>query len=172
MREKFFLPATFVICAAMFIVWHQFFYTAIQREILSAELETRRLREVERELAELRTRHKSLATLAAIKESELDDARKFLPATLEQDKFIDELYRTADFCRVSLTAVTANEIISADDFQAQVLTVKLEANYISLLNFLREILDGGRLVSLEKFSVTGSKVLDCELTFKIFATAP
>lgn len=172
MREKFFLPTTLVICAAIFFVWHQFFYTAIQREILSAELETRRLREVERELAELRTRHKSLAALAAVKESELDAARKFLPATLAQDSFVEDLYRAADFCRVSLSAVAAGEVISADDFQAQFVTVKLEANYISLLNFLREILDGGRLVSLEKFSVTGSKVLECELTFKIFATAP
>ena len=172
MREKFFLPATLVICAVIFGGWYLFFYTAIQGEILSAELETRRLRGIERELAELRTRHGSLATLAAVKESELDAARKFLPATLEPDKFIDELYRTADFFRVSLTSVTADEIISAEEVQAQVVTVKLEATYISLLNFLREILDGGRLVSLEKFSVAGSKVLDCELTFKIFATAP
>lgn len=172
MREKFFLPTTLVMCALIFALWYQFFYTATQREILTVELETRRLRELELELIELKARYGNLSALAEIKESELDAARKFLPATLEQDNFIDELYRTAEFSRVSLTSVTAGETNSEQEVQTQIVTVKLEADYISLLNFIREILDGARLVSLENFSVTGSKILDCELSFKIFADAP
>lgn len=172
MHEKFFLPATLILCALFFIGWLKFFYEPAQSEILRTQLETRKIRELERELADLKARHGDLTILAAIKESELDAARKFLPSTLEQDKFIDELYRAAEFSRVNLTSVAAGEIISAEEIQAQVITVKAEANYISLLNFLREILDGARLVSVERISISGANVLSCEMTLKIFATAP
>ena len=172
MREKFFLPTTLLICVLLFIGWLKFFYEPAQTEILSIKLETLRLRQIERELADLKARHGDLTILAAVKESELDAARKFLPATLEPDKFIDELYRAAEFSRVNLTTVTAGENISAEEIQSQIVTVKAEANYISLLNFLREILDGARLVSVEQISISGAKILSCELTFKIFATTP
>ena len=171
MREKFFLPATLVVCVIFFIGWYQFFYTATKLEILTTQLETRKLRELEWELEDLKVRHGDLSLLEAMKESELDEARKFLPTTLATDKFIDELYRAAESSRVSLTSVTAGEEISAEEIQAQILTVKAEANYISLMNFLREILDGKRLVGVEKISVSGANVLSCEMTFKIFATS-
>lgn len=172
MREKFFLPTTFVICAVIFFGWYQFFYTATQREILSVQLETRRLHEVERELGELKARRGNLTAFAAAKELELDAIKKFLPTTLETDSFIDELYRAAEFSRVSLISVTAGETVEAEEIQSQIVTLKLESDYISLMNFIREILDGARLVSLESFSVTGAKILSCELSFKIFAANP
>lgn len=171
MREKFFLPTTIVACVILTFLWYNFFYAPTQREILSVQLETRRLHEIEREISELKARHENLSAFAAQKEQELDEARNFLPTTPAQDKFIDELYRSAEFCRARLTSVQAGEIVSANEVQTQVVSVKLEADYVSLLNFIRETLDGGRLVSLEKFSVTGAggSILSCELNFKIFA---
>ena len=40
-----------------------------------------------------------------------------------------------------------------------------------MLNFMREVLDGERLTTLENFQVERSegKILSCELTLKIFA---
>ena len=169
MREKFFLPATLIMCAILFISWRQFFYEPTQREILSMNLETRRLREVERSIENLKARHGNLETFVAERERQLDEARIFLPTTLMQDKFIDELYRAADFSQARLISVQAEKIIAADEIQAQVVAVKLEANYGALLNFIREVLDGGRLVSLENFSVEGDNVLTCTLDFKIFS---
>lgn len=135
------------------------------------ELETRRLREIGREISALKERHGSLAALVDEKDGQLDATRKFLPPILEQDEFIDELYRTADFYRARLASVQSGEIISTDAAQAQVVTVKVEADYISLMNFIRETLDGERLANLEKFSVTraSGEILSCELSFKIFA---
>ena len=173
MRNKFFLPTiTFIAGIILLIIWHQFFYTAIEREILSINLETRRLHELERELNELKERHKDLAEFVAQKDSELDAALNFLPTTLAQEKFIDELYQAADFNKVRLTSVQAEESISAEEIQSQVITVTLESDYISLLNFLRETLDGRRLVSLENFSVEslGNSILSCRLALKIFAS--
>ena len=174
MQEKFFLPTTFFICIIIFIGWHQFFYAPTQREILNIELETRRLREIKREILELKTRHGNLSAFVAAKELELDAARNFLPTTTSQDKFIDELYRAAEACNAQIISVQAGEIISTEEFQSQLVTVNLEADYVSLLNFIRETLDGERLASLENFYAGSSKgkILSCEVTFKIFAAAP
>ena len=173
MQEKFFLPTTFFICIIIFIGWHQFFYAPTQREILNIELETRRLHEVEREISELKARHENLSLFAEEKELELDAARNFLPATLAQDKFIDELYRAAEACNAQIISVQAGEIISAEEFQSQLVTVNLEADYVSSLNFIREVLDGERLTNLENFYAGSSegKILSCEVTFKIFSAS-
>jgi len=171
MRDKFFLPVTLLTCGIIFLCWYNFFYETAQREIANIEMETRRLREVEREILKLKARHENLTTLVEIKEQQLDAARNFLPSTLEQDKFIDGLYRAAELCGAQLISVQTGEEFSAEEVQTQIVTVKLEADYISLLNFIRETLDDGRLTSLEKFSVNsaGDKILSCELSFKIFA---
>lgn len=169
MNEKFFLLMTLTICAIIFFGWQQFFYEPMQREILTTELETRRLRELERSIVELKARHGNLESLIAETERQLDAARTFLPTTLMPDKFIDELYQAADFSQARLISVQAGDIHAADEIQSQVVTVKLQTNYISLLNFIREVLDGGRFVSLEKFSVEGGDILTCTLDFKIFS---
>jgi len=138
------------------------------------ELETRRLRDVEREILQLKARHENLSAFVEQKESELDAMKKFLPTTLMQDKFIDELYRAAEVHKAQIISVRADEIISEEKFQSQTVSVKLETDYASLLNFLREISDGERLTRLENFSATseGDGIVSCELSFKIFAAAP
>ena len=171
MREKFFLPLTLVACAIFFFGWYQFFYEPTQREILNMELETKRLREIEREIFNLKARYENLATLAEGKSIQLDETRNFLPPTLAQDEFIDELYRAAEFSNARIISVQAGAENSSDEIQTQIINVTLEAEYISLLNFIRMILDGGRLTNLESFSVesAATKRLSCELSFKIFA---
>ena len=171
MRDKIFLPATLAICAVLFVCWYQFFYETMQREIVNMELETRRLREVEREIAELKARHGDLTALAETKALQLDEARNYLPPTLAQDEFINGLYRAAESSRARIISVQAGEENLSDKIQSQVVNVTLEADYISLLNFIREVLDGGRLTSLERISVdsAGGKFISCSLSFKIFA---
>ena len=172
MRDKKFLPP--IILALLIILplgWWQFIYEPTQREILNMQLETQRLRAVEREISDLRARHKDLSAFSLQKELQLDDMRNFLPEALQEEKFIDELYRTADSLDVRIISIRAGEINSAEEIQSQVVSVNLEADYISLVNFIREILDGERLASLEKISVekSSAKNLSCALSFKIFA---
>ena len=170
--DKKFLPVIIFVVLIIFSVgWYQFFYESTRREILNIELEARRLQEIKREILDLKARHKNLATFIEQKELEIDAAKNFLPSTLMQDKFMGELYRAADVNRVRLTSVQAGEIISEEKIQAQAVNVHLEADYVSLLNFIREMLDGERLARLEKFLVTnaGNGIISCELTFKIFA---
>ena len=174
MRDKnFLLPLTIILCAVIFFVLQNFVWEFARRDIVNMELETRRLREIEREILELKTRHGNLRTFAAEKDRELDAAREFLPAEPSQEKFIDSLYRAANLQRAQIISVRAGEI-SDGELSSQTVTVVLETDYVSLTNFIREILDGKRLTTLEKFSVSGNggKILSCELTFKIFFAPP
>lgn len=168
MDKKFFL--LLIICALAIVAWYQF-YEITQSEIWEMKLETRRLRGLEQEISALKVRHRDLTAFAATNEQLLNEARILLPVTPAQNKFIDELYRTAENNHVWLTAVQSGEVTAAEEIQSQLVHVSIEADYISTLNFIREILDGGRLVSLENFSAVsgGNNVITCELTFKIFA---
>ena len=175
MSDKKFLPLMIFVALIIFSIgWYQFLYEPARREILNIELETRRLREVEREILELKACHKNLLAFVETKEIELDAAEKFLPPTLAQDKFIGELYRAADASRVKITSVKVGETIAEEKFQAQIVIVKAETDYISLLNFIREIIDGERLTRLEKFLATSADngIISYELNFKIFSAAP
>jgi len=171
MREKFFLPLTLAICALIFAGWYQFFYETTQREIAATTLETRRLREIEREISTLKARHGDLPAFAEAKSLQLDEMRNFLPPTLSQDEFIDGLYRAAESARARIISVQAGDETADDKISAQIINVRLEADYIALLNFIRTTLDGERLTVLESFSAesSGNNVVSCALSFKIFA---
>ena len=174
MNDKQFLPPLIIGFAIILLfMWWQFIYEPARREILNMELETRRLNEVAREISDLKARHGDLAAFVLEKELQLDEARIFLPATLAQDKFVDELYRAAELCGARIISIRTDEATSAEELQAQVVNVNLEADYISLMNFIREILDGERLTRLDEISIehSGGKILSCNLDFKIFATA-
>ena len=174
MDDKRFLPVIiFAVGIILTLGWYELIYTPAQIEILNMELETRRLREVEREILELKARHENLAAFVEEKELQLDAAQNFLPPMLAQDRFIDELYRTAESLDVKIISIRAEETTSQENLQSQVVSVNLQADYIALLNFIREILDGERLTVLEKISVEKSsgQMLDCRLSFKIFAAA-
>ena len=171
--KKFLPPIIFLLGIILLLGWYKFIYEPAQREILNMELETRRLLELAREISALKTRHKNLETLIEAKELELDKARNYLPPTLMQDKFIDELYLAAELGDVRITSIQADEIISAEEVQTQIIRVKAEAEFVPLLNFIRVILDGERLTSLENISPESSGgEISCELSFKIFATKP
>mgnify|MGYP002869183718 CR=1 FL=1 len=175
MDDKRFLPVIiFAVGIILTLGWYELIYTPAQIEILNMELETRRLREVEREILELKARHENLAAFVEEKELQRDAAQNFLPPTLAQDRFIDELYRAAESLDVKIISIRAEETTSTEKLQAQVVSVNLEADYISLMNFIREIVDGERLTTLDEISVEhlSGKVLSCDLDFKIFATAP
>ena len=168
--KKFLLPLTVLACVICFFALQEFVFEPARREILNMQLETRRLREIEREVSELKARYGDLSAALAQKERELDAAREFLPSELQSDKFIDTLYRTAPLQRAEIISVQTGEV-EGDELQSQAVTVKLEADYVSLLNFLREILDGKRLAVLQTISIVGGhgKILSCDLTLKIFA---
>lgn len=171
--RKFLPPIIFGLIIILSVGYYKFIYEPAQREILSMELETRRLSEVALEISDIKSRHGDLSAFVLEKEMQLDEARIFLPATLAQDKFVDELYKTAELCGAKITSIRTDEATSAEELQAQIVSVNLEADYISLMNFIRGVIDGERLTTLDEISIERSGgILSCDLDFKIFATAP
>ncbi len=132
------------------------------------KLETRQLQMQARELENLQARYGNLADYAEKADERLTFAREFLPTNIDDEKFIDSLYQIAAGKKILINSVTVSEI-PGDEIQRHTIRVRLDADYISLLNFIREVLDGGRLVELANFSAEGSGVLYCELEFDIFA---
>ena len=171
MSDNRILPlVTLVVCIVCFVALNEFILEPARRDTLNMQLETRRLREIEREVLAFKARHGDLSALVAQKERELDAAREYLPVELDSEKFVDALYRAAEAWRAQILSVRAGDV-EESELQSQTVTVKLESQYVPLLNFVREIVDGKRLAVLEKASIesTGDAFLSCELTFRIFA---
>ncbi|MBO4400625.1 MAG: type 4a pilus biogenesis protein PilO [Selenomonadaceae bacterium] len=168
MREKSFLPTVFGTCAAAAVLFWLLVYTPLKAEISAMRLETQQLQLQARELETLHARYGNLVDFAEKVDERLILAQEFLPAKLDDEKFIESLYQIAGGKKILINSVQVGEI-SEGDVQRQSVRVQLDADYISLLNFIREVLDGGRLVTLENFSLEGSGVLNCELEFYIFA---
>ena len=173
MREKNFLPIA-IICGgvvAIFILW-QFFYVPIQSEILQMQLETKKLLAVEQELKILQSRHEDFSEFVALNGERLSELKKLLPENSEQEKFSAEIYKLAEKNKITVTSLQVGEIISDEEknLSRQSVKIKLEGKYISILNFIREIEDGGRFAKLENISLENSdgNLILSETEFFIF----
>ena len=115
---------------------------------------------------------RNLENLAKRIEDQLEKMQEYLPAEMNDEKFVAELYKIAEDKKILITSVQVGEISEKDSVQKQSVKIRLESDYISLLNFIREILDGERLASFENFSLEredDSNILNCELEFVIFS---
>lgn len=173
MLDKKFLPLIiFVTCATVSFLYWQLIYIPIQAEISKFNSETKKIETAEKEIARLQTRYKNLEEIADSTAEKLVLAQELLPAELNSEKFINALYNFAEDKKILINSVQVGEISEVDTVQRQAVKIRFDADYISLLNFIREILDGERLASLENFSLTAedaSNILNCELEITIFA---
>ena len=171
--RKFFPAIIFTICATVAFLYWQLIYIPIQAEISNLNAETKKFQAAEKELKTLQTRYKNFEDVVDSTAESLSLAQELLPAEMNDEKFIAALYTLAENKKILINSVQVGEISEKDSVQRQSIKIRLDADYISLVNFIREILDGERLASLENFSLTGngeSNILDCELEFSIFAT--
>ena len=173
MLDKKFLPLIISgICATVSFLYWQLIYIPIQAEISKFNVETKKITALENEIKFLQTRYKNFEELVDSTAENLSRAQELLPAEMNSEKFISELYNFAEDKKILINSVQVGEISEVDSVQRQSVKIRLDADYISLLNFIREILDGERLTSLENFSLSSnaeSNILSCELEFIIFA---
>ena len=154
------------ICATVAVLFWLLVYTPVQAEISTMRLQTRQLQLSARELDSLQTRYGNFADFVAATDERLTLAQEFLPAALDDEKFTARLYQIAENKKFAINSVQLGEN------SGDTLTVRLrfDADYISLLNFVREVLDGDRLVRLENYSIdSDGDFLSGELEFVIFA---
>lgn len=173
MNKSFYLPTIiFTTCAMVAILYWQLIYQPVQAEISRLDAETKQIETIESEIEILQARYGNIEDLAALTEERLFKMQKLLPNEINAEEFIAELYKIAEDKNILINSVQVGEISEKDSTQKQSVKIRLESNYISLLNFIREILDGERLVSFENFSITRAdetSILNCELEFLIFA---
>ncbi len=154
------------------ILYWQLIYLPVQAEISRLNAETKQIESAEMEIERLKARYGNLENLAERIEDQLEKMQEFLPAEMNDEKFVAELYKIAEDKKILITSVQVGEISEKDSVQKQSVKIRLESDYISLLNFIREILDGERLASFENFSLEredDSNILNCELEFVIFS---
>lgn len=173
MKNKKILPsAIFAICATVATFYWQLIYLPVESEISRLNAETKRIETLENELNQLQTRYKNFESLVELTEERLKQMQEYLPAEMNAEKFIAELYNLAEDKKILINSVQAGEMSEKNSVQHQPLKIRLESDYISLLNFIREVLDGERLASFENFSISrdgDSNILNCELEFVIFS---
>ena len=171
-NRNFLPPLILIICATTLILYWQLVYIPVQNEISKFDAETKKLQAAEKELNYLQTRYKNFEEIAELTAERLTAAQELLPAEMNDEKFIAALYTLAEDKKILINSVQVGEISENDSVQRQSIKILLDADYISLLNFIREILNGERLASLENYSIASdveSNILNCELEFIIFA---
>ncbi len=173
MNNKNILPlAVLAICATVAILYRQMIYLPVQEEISRLDAETKQIEIAESELKNLQARYGNLEELFELTQDRLAQMQEYLPAEMNAEKFVAQLYNFAEDKKILINSVQIGETSEKDSVQRQSVKIHLDADFISLLNFIREILDGERLASFESFSIAreyDSNILNCELEFVIFA---
>lgn len=173
MRRKNFLPIIIFFCGLIFIfAFCEFIFFPTQSEILKIKTETQQLQITLQELNELERQHENLSEFAEKNAENLQELKLLLPSAPSQETFSAELYKTAEKNKISVTSLQVGESIQTDEekLQSQSVKIKLEGNYISLLNFIREIEDGERFAKPKNISLESGEanLIFCEIEFLIF----
>ena len=184
-REKFLPLITLALCLIATFLFVKLIYAPIKSETAAAQLESRRLHAVEKNLQEFKNRHGDIEKFLALTETRLKSARELLPLENSQDTFAAEIYKFAEKNKVLVTSVQMGELESVESVEdegskvdgdknilRQSVKIKVEADYIATLNFLRDILNGERFTALETISLASDKnILTGDIELLIFNLA-
>ncbi len=148
-------------------------YTPLESEIVAMQTESRRLQVLETELANFEKNHRNVEDFAALIENRLVETRALLPSESLQDAFAAEVYQIADKNKILVDSIQIGDVegVEADNknFFRQSVKLKVEGDYISTLNLIREILDGKRFVTVDNISFESSEnVLSGDIELSIY----
>ena len=170
-REKFLPAITLALCLIATFLFVNLIYTPLKSETAAAQLELRRLHAVEKNLQDFKNRHGDIEKFLALTETRLKSARELLPLETAQDTFAAEIYKIAEKNKVLVTSVQMGELEPVESAEGgesakdegnkkilrQSIKIKVEADYIATLNFLRDILNGERFTALETITLASDK---------------
>lgn len=158
-----------VLGAASFIFMTAFI--SVQTEISNMQTETYRLQAIEKDLRKLQARQK----IFELTTERFDELKRYLPSKPAQEIFTAEIYHTAEKNKIAITNLQVGELINLENeknFLRQSVKIQIEGDYISILNFLREISDGERFTRLENISLESSRenFIICNVEFYIYSS--
>jgi len=178
MKHKNLILLGIISCSLLFAIFYlHTVYISWQSEILKFQTETKKLNTQEKILSNFKAQNKNIDDFVNLYEENFLTVRDFLPAESEQEKFTDAIYRAATKNNISVTSLQVAEPVATEvdknisgDFFKQSVKVQFDAEYINLLNFLREISDGTRFITLANISVEdGEEILNCDAEFFIYS---
>ena len=177
MKQKKFI--LFGIFAAIFVfagIYLRTIYISWQSEILKLQTETKKLQTQEKILSNFFAQNKNADDFINLNEENFLTVREFVPTESEQEKFTEEVYNAAAKNNISVISLQVEEPVAVEtdkkfsgEFFRQSVKIQFGANYVDLLNFLREISDGERFATLANISVEeGEDNLNCRAEFFIY----
>ena len=148
-------------------------YTPLKSEILSMQTETRRLQIIEAELTNFEKKHGNVEDFARLIETRLTESRELLPSESLQDVFAAEIYKIADQNKLLVDSIQIGDVESVEgdnkNFFRQSVKIKVEGDYISTLNLIREVLDSKRFVTIDNISFESAEnILIGDIEFSIY----
>lgn len=174
MKKNLLLPIIICSLVLLTILFWQFIFVPIQSEILNMQSESRRLQAIEKNLLKLKARHENFAEFVELTDARLIESENFLPVKHSQEKFTADIYKIAERNKIAVTNLQVGEINFVEDnknLRRQSIKIKFEGNYISAINFLREIADGERFAKSENISIENLRdnFINCEVDFYIYS---
>ena len=164
---------TIAICCVVTFFLATLIYSPLKSEILSLQIESRRLQALENELLNFEKNHGNVEDFAAMIENRLTESKEFLPSEPLQDEFAAEIYKIADQNKLLVDSIQIGDVesVSSDNknFFRQTVKIKIEGDYISTLNFIRTIIDGKRFVTIDGINLESAEnILSGEIELSIY----
>lgn len=172
MQMKKFSPVV-IIGGGIFLIimFLQLIFLPLQSQILEMRMETAHLQAVEKTLRKFESQQENFEDFAELTRENLIELQKLLPEKSAQEEFTAEIYKAAEKNKIAVTFLQVGDLVAEENFQKQSVKIKLEGDFISVLNFLRDISDGERFAKLENITLENSEenFIICNAEFFIFA---
>ncbi|MDD3114539.1 MAG: type 4a pilus biogenesis protein PilO [Anaerovibrio sp.] len=96
-------------------------------------------------------------------------AEKMLPGEMESAVLLDSIKKAADSSGMELRELVPGQPDMEDGVADMAVKVKLSGDYFSLLDFLRRVQNGTRLIHIDTMDLIQHQDLECQLGMKVFA---
>lgn len=171
-RKIFF--ATLCLCLLLSTAVYYFYHVPLQRELVQLRLDRRRTAQLVVDILNFRNEHGDLDDYLLALDEQRAVIDRALPEQLSQGEFIDYLQRTALEHKIRLLSISPGSVEKTADARIVRLPIRIliECSYFTLLDFLKSLEDGERLICMENFSVASTDwgdSLRCELNLVLFA---
>lgn len=157
-------------CVALFFLFLLFVHQPLQasREAEKAKQQQDEL--LYTKIANFKNAHMGEASPEAALETRRQQVDANLPEAMQQGGFLAMLQRTATEDGVHIREIKPEKLEEREGYAALPITLTIQADYFSLLDFLRDIEKLERFVSISDFSVVEEKgKLRCTMKFFIYA---
>ena len=168
-----------IIAAVLFLagIYFKSLYISLQAESAQVKSELERLKVEEKILQNFLNRQEQVTEFIELSEENFLSAQEFLPTDSEQEKFTETIYSAANKNSVQVISLQIGELLPVEspkdfsgEFYKQSVKIQLEAEYVSLLNFIREVLDGERFATFANISLDSEEnILIGEVEFFIYS---